>query len=293
MSIDSILTSKETENSIKKLAKNGTQSILLVGKKGSGLEYVAHELAMRLLGLNDTSELLKYPYYYHLAVEEGKKEIPIAEIRRVIATSTLKIPSKHAGIKRVVLIQNAEKMSLEAQSALLKDLEEPSSSTCYILTQSDGTFLLLTVVSRCQKIVIKYPSLEDVVNHYSKKYEHKEIMSAWSLAGGAPQLVDELLSNDNHPLKTAVAQAKQFIEVDKYHRLLIVNKISIDKNTINLFLEALDRITTHLIRSASVAGDRKKVLNYGKMNQIVGETKQMLESSANTKLCLLWLVTNF
>ncbi len=293
MSVSGVLTSHTTQDNIQRLAEEGTQSILLVGKKGTGTDIIAKQLAELMLGLSSQDELNKYPYFYHLAVEDGKKDIPIAEIRRVVAATALKIPSTRVGIKRVVLIQNAENMSLEAQNALLSDLEEPSPSTCYILTQDSGKRLLPTVISRCQKVVIQNPKRSEILQHYTPGYEDNDVLSAWALAGGAPQLVDELLRNTEHPLKLAATMAKEFIAANTYHRLLIASKLAENKQNIQYFLDALDRIVDHLLKSAVVSGDKKMVHSIGSMGQTVGETRRMLEVSTNTKLCLLWLTTNY
>ncbi len=293
MNASGLLTAKETNKDLQRLAAAGTQSILLVGSKGSGALALAKDLAIQLLGLVSLQELDKYPYFYHLQVEDGKKEIPIEEVRRVVASTALKIPSPRKGIKRVVLIENAEKMSQVAQNALLKDLEEPSAATCYILTQDLGTEILPTIISRCQRVVIKNPTRQDSLSHYTSGYENKEVVSAWSLAGGAPQLMDELLKNEDHPLRLAAGDAKQFVAGDKYARVLMVNKLSDDKQKVYYFLDALEKITTLLLEAAASSAERDKILSAGRMSEAVGETRRMLEASTNTKLVLLWLATNF
>ena len=57
--------------------------------------------------------------------------------------------------RRVVVIENAERMTPQAQNALLKSLEEPDESTRFILTASGDAGLLSTVRSRCR--VVRVP----------------------------------------------------------------------------------------------------------------------------------------
>lgn len=54
--------------------------------------------------------------------------------------------------KRVCLIDNADKMTLSAQTALLKSLEEPKLHTLFILISAHPEALLATVRSRCQSL---------------------------------------------------------------------------------------------------------------------------------------------
>ena len=53
---------------------------------------------------------------------------------------------------KVAILNQADRMSLPAQNALLKELEEPPSRTVIILLTEKPESLLTTVVSRCQRI---------------------------------------------------------------------------------------------------------------------------------------------
>lgn len=59
--------------------------------------------------------------------------------------------------ERIVLIPQAEKLTLEAQNALLKTLEEPPKDTIIILTTPQKEALLPTILSRTQVISKKTP----------------------------------------------------------------------------------------------------------------------------------------
>jgi DNA polymerase-3 subunit delta' len=56
------------------------------------------------------------------------------------------------GRRRVVIIDDADAMLSEAQNALLKTLEEPPSSSMFVLVTSRPDELLPTVRSRCQRL---------------------------------------------------------------------------------------------------------------------------------------------
>ncbi len=59
------------------------------------------------------------------------------------------------GNQRVVIISDAQAMNLEASNAILKILEEPPGQTILILTASQTSDLLPTIVSRCQQIAFR------------------------------------------------------------------------------------------------------------------------------------------
>ncbi|MDY6844834.1 MAG: DNA polymerase III subunit delta' [Spirochaetota bacterium] len=69
----------------------------------------------------------------------------------------------HEGYYRVIIIDDAQKLNIQASNAFLKILEEPPVSTVIILISDSVYSLLPTVISRCQ--IVKFNSLghEDVV----------------------------------------------------------------------------------------------------------------------------------
>ncbi len=61
----------------------------------------------------------------------------------------------HEGSYRIFLIANAERLTPQAANSLLKLLEEPPPSWVLILTASDSSLLLPTLVSRCQRVRLR------------------------------------------------------------------------------------------------------------------------------------------
>lgn len=82
-------------------------------------------------------------------VRPDMKSIPVDEIRALIA-----ITARHTfeGGRRVVLIEQADKMNPPAQNALLKTLEEPVPGTIFLLMTESPSLLLPTIVSRCREL---------------------------------------------------------------------------------------------------------------------------------------------
>lgn len=61
----------------------------------------------------------------------------------------------HEGDYRVILIPNADHMTVQAANSMLKLLEEPPAGWIFLMTASDASLLLPTLVSRCQTIRLK------------------------------------------------------------------------------------------------------------------------------------------
>ena len=77
----------------------------------------------------------------------GDKSIGVDAIREAV-----RLTGEHTyeGGRRLILINRAEKMTVQAQNCLLKTLEEPPEGTLFLLTAEEASSLLPTVVSRCR-----------------------------------------------------------------------------------------------------------------------------------------------
>jgi DNA polymerase-3 subunit delta' len=66
------------------------------------------------------------------------------------------------GKKKILLVEDAHRMTPEAQNALLKTLEEPPGSAHIVLTTSRLRSILPTVISRCQRVRFQPLSARDI-----------------------------------------------------------------------------------------------------------------------------------
>ena len=84
--------------------------------------------------------------------KKGRATVPVEDIREMI-----RICSQHSylGGNRVVLVEDAEDMTPQAQNCLLKILEEPPQDTYFILTSCQPARVLITIRSRCRPLKMK------------------------------------------------------------------------------------------------------------------------------------------
>ncbi len=90
-----------------------------------------------------------HPDLYHLQPEETGKPIKIDQVR---ALSEFIYSTAQQGGYRVVIIDPADSMNLNAANALLKMLEEPGKDTVLLLLTSRLGHMLPTIKSRCQRV---------------------------------------------------------------------------------------------------------------------------------------------
>ena len=91
--------------------------------------------------------------------------------------------------KKIYIIEEADKMTAQAQNSLLLSLEEPPEFVIFILLCSDSTLLLETVRSRAPVIRMERHSPDAIVKYLSEKAEYakyrEKLEEAASVAGGS------------------------------------------------------------------------------------------------------------
>lgn len=107
-----------------------------------------------------------------LEPEEGKQTISIDQIRDLQHQLSLK---PYASKYKTGIILSAQRMTVSAQNALLKTLEEPPAHSILILTAPSTKSLLPTLASRCQ--IVRLPPEIDLD---LESEEHREAVEEFS-----------------------------------------------------------------------------------------------------------------
>ncbi len=155
---------------------------LISGDKGSGQLALCRLLIETLLGTKE--ETVDFLHISMSSVNErlatkNVSSIGVAAVKQMIvpfisATSLLQKP-------RVVLIEQAELLTEQAQNALLKSLEEPAAQVVFFLITGDMSKIIATVKSRCTKIYVnrwKKNKMETFLKQYTSDYESVAARSA-------------------------------------------------------------------------------------------------------------------
>ncbi len=117
-----------------------------------------------------------------LLIEPGETgAIKVDAIRAVVDQTAFR---PFEGRRRVVIIDDADRLVPEAQNALLKTLEEPPDGSMFLLVTSRPHMLLPTVRSRCPELRFGALSTTDIVELLVERHEF-DPAAAQAAAGSA------------------------------------------------------------------------------------------------------------
>lgn len=152
-----------------------THAWIFTGPPGSGRSSAAIAFAQALVckanGCGACNDCVTAKSGAHPDVEILKSEglsIKIDEVRELL-TRTAWAPSM--GGWRVVIMEDADRLTESAANALLKAIEEPGLRTVWLLCAPTLHDILPTIRSRCRHIQLHTPSNDDVANFLVVKHQ--------------------------------------------------------------------------------------------------------------------------
>jgi DNA polymerase III subunit delta' len=172
-------------------------AVLIHGPAGTGKERFSAALAATLLctGRGERFEACgqcadcalcragSHPDLHWLRPPEEKKSIGVDQVRE--ACDKLAMTSMRRGF-RIAIVQPAQAMTISAQNALLKTLEEPAPRTLLMLVTARPSRLLATLRSRCQRLEIACPATQVARAWLEQETGGPIPEGLLDIAGGAP-----------------------------------------------------------------------------------------------------------
>src|ERR1700712_4729155 len=154
-------------------ASSMTHSWLLTGPPGSGRSHLAFAFAPALLSPGSPEgdlaaerqvDARTHPDLAVLSTE--RVIISIEEVRSLVSSSQY---SPSVGRYRVMVIEDADRMSERTSNVLLKALEEPPPRTVWILCAPSEADLIPTIRSRVRSVRLRVPSVDEVAELISRR----------------------------------------------------------------------------------------------------------------------------
>lgn len=184
---DNVVDNDFIKDRLKNAISNGTvaHAYLIEGERGMGKMNLAMDFAACLVG--DEKRVMERNHPDVFIVEHEKPDtIGIDDVRKGISDTVSIRP--YLSDRKIYIVGEAEKMTQQAQNALLKTLEEPPEYVTILLLCTDEKALLETVLSRCIKLKMK-PATDKGIEAYLRRncsIDDEELNIAVSFAAGNP-----------------------------------------------------------------------------------------------------------
>lgn len=167
---DELLGQPEALEQLTKVVANRDQGVqhawLFTGPAGSGRSNLALSFAAALQcdlsGCADCQSCRlalagAHPDINYLVTD--RVQISIEEVRQLVSRASM---ASSMSKYRIMIIEDADRMTERTSNVLLKELEEPSENTIWILCAPSVSELLPTIRSRTRNLNLRLPSVEEV-----------------------------------------------------------------------------------------------------------------------------------
>lgn len=178
--------------------------------------------------------------------------------------------------KKVYIINNSEKMTVDAQNCLLKTLEEPPEYACIILICSNEAQMLTTIKSRCTKLAFQELSKSEISEHLEKETNERVSETILNLAEGSIGRAIQI--KDKEELYGSVENIINKLEQTKKSE--IWNSSEIIYKSADDISEILDYMNIKFFEKG------KQNPQYLDCIQIVEKTKKRLKSNSNYNMTI-------
>lgn len=171
---------------------------------------------------------------------EKPNTIGVEDIRKVTGDIAIK---PYSSPRKIYIINEAEKMTVQAQNALLKTLEEPPAYVVILLLTTNVDTLLPTIQSRCVLLTMKPVKDEAVKNFLMKDLmipEYKADVCVAFARGNVGKAKALASSEEFENIKSdAVTLLKYIRDMEINEIVLAIKKIAEYKFDINDYLDIL------------------------------------------------------
>lgn len=164
---------------------------LIAGEDGVGKGKLANILSKFILNGDLDREYVDIINY-----SSEKSSFGVDDVRDIIEEVYKKPFEKD---KKVIIIHEGNKLTIQAQNALLKTIEEPPKGVYIIILCESLELILDTIKSRCEIYKLK-PLTKSELYEYIKikkfNYDENEIKSAIAFSEGVPGRIDRYFNDD-------------------------------------------------------------------------------------------------
>ena len=271
------IVNKANLNEINRFSKNLPQTTILSVSDYEWGEQIAKYIA----------EVANFDYEVVYPLKDDKINLDLGKIYVKQARELVQKTRTALKKNKVYIIYKASTMNEQAQNAFLKSLEEPNSSTFYILLVNNVHSLLPTVLSRSQILKItplnNDASLKLIPDNIPANIKQQILF----VANGNPLLINKLVNDSSliSQYSAHITTAKSFLTASTYQKLITINKLKDSREDAIATLDALIKILSTTIKTPD-----KQLLAL--LNNALNARNDLL-SNLNVRLTLIHHLINF
>lgn len=269
-----LVVAPDFKDRLEELRQNLPHAIILSGQVGTGLLRLAKDIAGLGALIIEPSE----------ATKTTRGSIGIDVIRSLYTETRGSTSSR-----QVVIIDDADRMSIPAQNAFLKLLEEPGRNIHFILTTHIASNLLSTITSRAQ--TIRVPHITDQQSRQLLdvfRLDDAATRQLLFIAGGRPAELVRLAQNPRarDELIQLISDARVVLGSDRYQAYYTALRYGDTLVRAERLLAAVRRLLEHAIQQAP---NQQLV---ARLSQLVN-AHDHLQNNTNPKLQLARFVIQY
>ena len=240
-----------------------SHAYIIEGEKGSGKKMIAAAFAKILQCENrqastacgTCASCIQVEHKNHPDViwvsHEKPSVISVKEIREQVVNTIDIMPYK--GPYKIYIVDEAEKMNLAAQNAILKTIEEPPEHVIFIFATTEPHKVLPTIISRCQRFDFNKVSVSDMVERLDYVLEQEKIHMEPDAVRLVATLSEGGMRDALSILDQCIAYAQDNITTEDVNTIYGITT-SAEKGT--LLSHVLDRKYTELMEQIEALSER-------------------------------------
>lgn len=261
-----------------------------IGKKKVVLEFAKHILCDKGFACGVCRPCIKIDRGSHPDIlQVGNEESIGIEQSRSISKEVYEYP--YESQRRIIIIDNAERMTREAKNALLKTLEEPPSFNIFFLTTPSERDIPLTIRSRCMRLVFSPLHREQLKEYFkstllvnNEKAELLSYISHGSIGSGLFWTMEENFSLRRKIAELVLGKNKSFLRAS-----VIAEKVAKNQREMTMFLSFILSLyrDVYCVRECGdtamiVNKDIRELLEWEKINLVrINTSIQRIEHTIN------------
>ena len=277
-----IIGHKNIINSInnRRLNDSFSHANLIVGNDGIGKSVIANYISSQIIKGKDNSDSVDIVRYYPSSNSFG-----VDDVRNIISEANKK---PYEGNRKALILYKCDKLTVQAQNALLKTIEEPPKGVYLILLSDSLEVILDTIKSRCQIYKLTPLNKEEISVYIEDKYKNltlEDKKSALAYSVGVPGKVDSFIGDENlRNLRNLCIEL--FEDILKREQRIVLKYEELLKNSGDNKIELLNIILSYIrdVMLFKELNNSEFIVNFDKVHKIKDISRGMSYKKLNSML---------